>query len=47
MKMINRLMCYLVGITLLLFTGCSQRGALALFKKLSPHDQYAEKLKTA
>jgi hypothetical protein len=44
MKMICRSTCYVLGITLLLFTGYSPR---ALFKKLSPNDQYIEKLKTA
>lgn len=35
------------ALLLICMAACSPRGPLALFQKLSPHDQYAQRLKTA
>jgi murein DD-endopeptidase MepM/ murein hydrolase activator NlpD len=41
----KRYLSLLAGVCLL--TACSDRGALAIFKKLSPHDQYGQRIKDA
>jgi murein DD-endopeptidase MepM/ murein hydrolase activator NlpD len=36
-----------IALLVIIATSCSKRGPLALFKKLSPHDAYAQKLRDA
>jgi murein DD-endopeptidase MepM/ murein hydrolase activator NlpD len=44
---IKRYLGFLGLAAILCWTSCSDRGPLALFKKLSPHDQYGQRLKDA
>jgi hypothetical protein len=44
---IKRYLSFLGLTSILCWTACSDQGPLALFKKLSPHDQYAQRLKAA